>query len=247
MLGGLALEVRAGSLLVKGQRLALVHEQDVAQHDAYRPLVVLHPRVPAGQREKQEEDRKQEQEQEEGISSGEAWPPRILHTLHIPDTSATFATFTQRTSWHTTPPQPPCPHPLPPPPAAHPAAAAMRPQLGSCPKMALLAREDPTMLLDTALAAASSGAPSTSHSMSTVAPSPSQAIDLARPCEGWGWAMVVLVGWELLWESVKQVVGGWVGGWVDGQQQDQHITTGTYPGPLQTHTCSRAVSAASSF
>lgn len=68
-------------------------------------------------------------------------------------------------------------------PATHPAAAAMRPQLGSWPKMADLAREEPTTDLATRLAAASSAAPSTSHSISTVAPSPSQAIDLARPCE----------------------------------------------------------------
>lgn len=44
---GLALEVAASSGLVKGQRLALVHQQRVSQHDAHVSLVVLHPRVPA--------------------------------------------------------------------------------------------------------------------------------------------------------------------------------------------------------
>ena len=58
----------------------------------------------------------------------------------------------------------------------------MRPQLGSCPKMALFTSEDPTTLFATVLASAALAAPSTSHSISTVAPSPSQAIDFASPC-----------------------------------------------------------------
>mmetsp|Transcript_34535 Transcript_34535/g.58013 ORF Transcript_34535/g.58013 Transcript_34535/m.58013 type:complete len:313 (+) Transcript_34535:603-1541(+) len=65
---------------------------------------------------------------------------------------------------------------------AYPTAAAMRPQLGSRPKMALFTSEDPTTLF--AINSASSGfaAPVTSHSMSTVAPSPSHAMVLARAC-----------------------------------------------------------------
>lgn len=42
-----ALEVGGGRLLVKGQRLAFVHQHNVSQHDAHRVLVVLHPRVAA--------------------------------------------------------------------------------------------------------------------------------------------------------------------------------------------------------
>jgi hypothetical protein len=64
----------------------------------------------------------------------------------------------------------------------YPAAAAMRPQLGSCPKMADLARLEPATLLATVRASASFAAPVTSISIRQVAPSPSQAMHLARPC-----------------------------------------------------------------
>mmetsp|Transcript_11775 Transcript_11775/g.25250 ORF Transcript_11775/g.25250 Transcript_11775/m.25250 type:complete len:303 (+) Transcript_11775:438-1346(+) len=64
----------------------------------------------------------------------------------------------------------------------YPAAAAMRPQLGSWPKMALFARLDPATLRATTRASSSLLAPVTEISTRHVAPSPSQAMDLARPC-----------------------------------------------------------------
>ena len=45
---GLALEVGGGDLLVKRQRLPLVHQQRVTQLDAHRLLVILHTRVAIG-------------------------------------------------------------------------------------------------------------------------------------------------------------------------------------------------------
>mmetsp|Transcript_25671 Transcript_25671/g.48671 ORF Transcript_25671/g.48671 Transcript_25671/m.48671 type:complete len:345 (+) Transcript_25671:524-1558(+) len=58
----------------------------------------------------------------------------------------------------------------------------MRPQLGSRPKMADLTREEPTTDLAMHSASASVAAPVTSHSISTVAPSPSHAMHLASAC-----------------------------------------------------------------
>ena len=66
--------------------------------------------------------------------------------------------------------------------SAHPAAQAMRPQFGSCPYTAAFTRLLPAMERATALAAVSSAAPLQVTSMRHVAPSPSHAIDLARPC-----------------------------------------------------------------
>ena len=65
---------------------------------------------------------------------------------------------------------------------AHPAAQAILPQLGSCPKMADLTKEEATTDLAIFLAAALSCAPLTWTSIKQVAPSPSHAIDLASPC-----------------------------------------------------------------
>ena len=64
----------------------------------------------------------------------------------------------------------------------HPAAQAMRPQLGSCPKTAALTRDEAAMDLAMVSAALSSGAPPALTSIRQVAPSPSHATDLARPC-----------------------------------------------------------------
>jgi hypothetical protein len=58
----------------------------------------------------------------------------------------------------------------------------MRPQLGSWPKMALFARLLPATLLAITRASASLAAPLTLISTRHVAPSPSQAMLLARPC-----------------------------------------------------------------
>lgn len=64
----------------------------------------------------------------------------------------------------------------------HPAAQAMRPQFGSCPKTADLTSDDETTDLATRRAAALSAAPVAVASSKHVAPSPSHAIALARPC-----------------------------------------------------------------
>jgi hypothetical protein len=60
----------------------------------------------------------------------------------------------------------------------------MRPQLGSCPKIALLTRLEPATLFAAVRASASDLAPVTDTSIRHVAPSPSQAMLLARPCTG---------------------------------------------------------------
>ena len=65
---------------------------------------------------------------------------------------------------------------------AYPAAQAILPQFGSCPKMADLTKEEATTDLAIFLAAALSCAPLTWTSIKQVAPSPSHAIDLASPC-----------------------------------------------------------------
>ncbi len=57
----------------------------------------------------------------------------------------------------------------------------MRPQLGSWPKKADLASELPATLRAMTRASASEAAPVTSISSRHVAPSPSHAMDLARP------------------------------------------------------------------
>ena len=64
---------------------------------------------------------------------------------------------------------------------AHPAAHAILPQLGSCPKMAALVKEEAAIDLAILAAALSSGAPRAVTSSRQVAPSPSHAIDFARP------------------------------------------------------------------
>ena len=64
---------------------------------------------------------------------------------------------------------------------AYPAAHAIRPQLGSCPKIAAFVREDAAIDLAILAAALSSGAPVAVTSSRQVAPSPSHAIDFARP------------------------------------------------------------------
>ena len=63
----------------------------------------------------------------------------------------------------------------------YPAAHAILPQFGSCPNMAALVREEAAMDLAILAAALSSGAPRAVTSRRQVAPSPSQAIDLAKP------------------------------------------------------------------
>lgn len=66
----------------------------------------------------------------------------------------------------------------------HPAAHAMRPQLGSCPYTAAFTRDEATTDLEMARASASLAAPDVCASMRHVAPSPSHATDFARPCSG---------------------------------------------------------------
>ena len=66
--------------------------------------------------------------------------------------------------------------------SAYPAAQAILPQFGSCPKMADLTREEDTTAFATFLAASLSAAPVAFTSIKHVAPSPSQAIDFAKPC-----------------------------------------------------------------
>ena len=61
-------------------------------------------------------------------------------------------------------------------------AQAMRPQLGSWPYTAALTREEATTDFEIVRAASSLGAPDTRTSMRQVAPSPSHAIDFAKPC-----------------------------------------------------------------
>ena len=63
----------------------------------------------------------------------------------------------------------------------HPAAHAILPQFGSCPNMAALVREEAAMDLAILAPALSSGAPRAVTSRRQVAPSPSHAIDFARP------------------------------------------------------------------
>ena len=65
---------------------------------------------------------------------------------------------------------------------AYPEAQAILPQFGSCPKMADLTKEEDTTALATFFAASLSVAPVAFTSIKQVAPSPSQAIDFARPC-----------------------------------------------------------------
>lgn len=64
----------------------------------------------------------------------------------------------------------------------HPAAQAILPQLGSCPNMADFTSDEDTTALDTFLAASLSAAPLVLTSIKQVAPSPSHAIDFAKPC-----------------------------------------------------------------
>ena len=65
--------------------------------------------------------------------------------------------------------------------APYPAAHAILPQFGSCPKMAALVKDDAAMDLAILAAALSSCAPKAVTSSRQVAPSPSHAIDFAKP------------------------------------------------------------------
>ena len=65
---------------------------------------------------------------------------------------------------------------------AYPAAHAMRPQLGSCPYTAAFTKDDATTDFEIFLASSSLAAPDVCTSIKQVAPSPSHAIDFARPC-----------------------------------------------------------------
>ena len=66
---------------------------------------------------------------------------------------------------------------------ARPAAATMRPQLGSRPWMAHFTSDEPQTVRAMARAAASSAAPSTRTAIKQVAPSPSRAMARARCCD----------------------------------------------------------------
>ena len=129
----LGLEVGRGGGLVKGQRLPRIHQYHVTQHNAHRVLAVGHARVAAGG----------------GVGWRGGWQLGFECGQHTQvsmrrsgQPPAAAAGQLRQAS------RPPRPAPAPASPA-HPAAAAMRPQLGSPPKMALLARLDPTTDLAT--------------------------------------------------------------------------------------------------
>lgn len=182
MLRGDFFEILTSCFGIKLQRLPLLHQNNFPQLNLQIVLIELHPRVPAvhcccvtKQSWKPQQSSSSKQlgnhvvstiSQVKGLIKGMITALHIwschTHFMFRVKAHANCNTLGRKT-------------------APYPAAHAILPQFGSCPKMAALVREDAAMDLAILAAALSSGAPKAVTSSRQVAPSPSHAIDFAKP------------------------------------------------------------------